>query len=51
MDDLGEIFYNGKIINLGNTSSSELQEVLMYLRNDKNNEKEKIENTLENMKK
>lgn len=48
--DLGEIFYDGKIISLSSANVSELTNILMNLRNGKIVEKEKIDENLKQMR-
>ena len=48
-NDLGEIFLDGKIISLKNTDIDSLQDMLVKVRNDKLEVKEKIESIVDEM--
>ena len=49
MNELGELFYQGRIINLSDTDIQELQNILKNIRNEKNNKKDQIDIVLEKM--
>lgn len=46
-NNLGEVFYDGRIINLNRTEEQELREVLAKVKEDKHQIKEQIEKLLE----
>ena len=48
-NELGEVFYDGKIINLSNADIGELNNVLTNLKNNKVQIKEKIDDNLNQM--
>ena len=46
MNQLGEIFYQGNIVNLSNTPVEELQKILLDIRKERTKKKEDIDNIL-----
>lgn len=49
-NNLGEIFYNGKIVNLQNLEEAQAMEILRSLRDRQAVSKEKIDNCLDKMR-
>lgn len=48
-NELGEIFYDGKIINLKSADEIQLQDLLIKVRSEKLDTKEKLETVIEQM--
>lgn len=45
-NNLGEIFYNGRIINLKSANNDELEDIIRELEQEQNHKKETIKNIL-----